>query len=185
MEEAANTGVSRSNTWYGGLLRRGENDRYEGHGGLAQLLATSSHPPTSCGRPTPAAITSASGALLAAMTFRLLKADFDADAYSLPTLFHTTSALGTVGLSVRSSTGLETLGKLLLTLRMLLGRLGPMTCLVTLSALYRSRLDGWLPAGEHNRRMKRGCDEATIVRTRRPRPATDHSAKGRDIQEDR
>ena len=185
MDEAANTGCGRPYRWCG-LLRRCENHRYGGHhGGSRQLLATGSHTPPPHERPTPAAVTSVSGASITAMVFHLLEEACDAGAYFLLALFHTTSALGTVGLSARSSTGLETFGKLLLTFIMLLGRLGPKTFLVTPSALYRSRSDGRLPAGEHSRRIKRGCDGATTVRTRRPRPTTNDSAGVRDVQEDR
>ena len=51
----------------------------------------------------------------------------------LPALFHSTSALGTVGLSVRSSAELGAFGKVLLIFLILVGRLGPITFLVALS----------------------------------------------------
>ncbi len=51
----------------------------------------------------------------------------------LPALFHSTSALGTVGLNVRSSAELGTFGKFLLIFLMFVGRLGPITILVALS----------------------------------------------------
>ena len=54
-------------------------------------------------------------------------------------LFHSTSALGTVGLSVRSSAELGAFGKLLLILLfMFVGRLGPIAFLVTSSSRCRS-----------------------------------------------
>lgn len=61
----------------------------------------------------------------------------------LPALFHSTSALGTVGLSVRSSAELGAFGKLLLIFLMFVGRLGPITFLVALSS--RSHSDTYPP----------------------------------------
>lgn len=63
----------------------------------------------------------------------------------LPALFHSTSALGTVGLSVRSSAELGTFGKLLLIFLMFVGRLGPITFLVALSSRSRSEADSYPP----------------------------------------
>ncbi len=57
----------------------------------------------------------------------------------LTALFHTTSALGTVGLNVRPSSELGTFGRLLLIFLMLVGRLGPITLLLALSARSRPR----------------------------------------------
>lgn len=60
----------------------------------------------------------------------------------LPALFHATSALGTVGLSLRPSAELGTFGKLLLIFPMFVGRLGPITFLVALSVRSRSHAQG-------------------------------------------
>jgi trk system potassium uptake protein TrkH len=65
----------------------------------------------------------------------------------LPALFHSTSALGTVGLSARSSAELGVFGKLLLILFMFVGRLGPITFLVALSSRSRSEADDDYPPG--------------------------------------
>lgn len=65
----------------------------------------------------------------------------------LPALFHSTSALGTVGLSIRPSAELGKLGKLLLIFLMFIGRLGPITFLMALSTRHRSQSDTSYPPG--------------------------------------
>ena len=75
----------------------------------------------------------------------------------LPALFHSTSALGTVGPNIRSSAELGAFGKLLLIFPMFVGRLGPITFLVALSARSRSRADDYPPGSD---RMSRGSDAA-------------------------
>ena len=46
---------------------------------------------------------------------------------SLPLLFETVSALGTVGLSIGATGQLDGVGKIIVTVAMLLGRVGPIT----------------------------------------------------------
>lgn len=57
----------------------------------------------------------------------------------LPALFETTSALATVGLSVSDTAGLGTFGKLLIIFLMFVGRIGPITLIVSLSLRSRPR----------------------------------------------
>ena len=52
----------------------------------------------------------------------------------LPALFEVTSAFGTVGLSLDTTPNLSTFGKLLISLIMFLGRVGPITFIVALAA---------------------------------------------------
>jgi trk system potassium uptake protein TrkH len=56
----------------------------------------------------------------------------------LPALFEVTSAFGTVGLSLDTTPQLSTFGKLLISLIMFLGRVGPTTFLVALAARQRT-----------------------------------------------
>lgn len=57
----------------------------------------------------------------------------------LPALFEITSAFGTVGLSLDVTTGLSTFGKLLVAAVMFLGRIGPITLVLALSARHKPR----------------------------------------------
>ena len=52
----------------------------------------------------------------------------------LPALFEVTSAFGTVGLSLDVTAGLSPFGKVLIALVMFLGRVGPITFVVSLAA---------------------------------------------------
>jgi len=56
----------------------------------------------------------------------------------LPALFEVTSAFGTVGLSLDTTPNLSTFGKLLISLNMFLGRVGPITFIVALAARQRT-----------------------------------------------
>jgi trk/ktr system potassium uptake protein len=56
----------------------------------------------------------------------------------LPALFEVTSAFGTVGLSLDTTPNLSTFGKLLISLIMFLGRVGPITFVVALAARQRT-----------------------------------------------
>ena len=56
----------------------------------------------------------------------------------LPALFEVTSAFGTVGLSLDTTPNLNTFGKLLISLIMFLGRVGPITFIVALAARQRT-----------------------------------------------
>ena len=56
----------------------------------------------------------------------------------LPALFEVTSAFGTVGLSLDTTPNLNTFGKLLISLTMFLGRVGPITFIVALAARQRT-----------------------------------------------
>jgi trk system potassium uptake protein TrkH len=56
----------------------------------------------------------------------------------LPALFEVTSAFGTVGLSLDTTPNLSTFGKLLISLIMFLGRVGPITFIVALAARQRT-----------------------------------------------
>jgi trk system potassium uptake protein TrkH len=56
----------------------------------------------------------------------------------LPALFEVTSAFGTVGLSLDTTPNLSTFGKLLISLVMFLGRVGPITFIVALAARQRT-----------------------------------------------
>jgi trk system potassium uptake protein len=56
----------------------------------------------------------------------------------LPALFEVTSAFGTVGLSVDTTPNLSTFGKLLISIVMFLGRVGPITFIVALAARQRT-----------------------------------------------
>jgi trk system potassium uptake protein TrkH len=57
----------------------------------------------------------------------------------LPALFEITSAFGTVGLSLNVTTGLSTFAKLLVAVVMFLGRVGPITLVLALSARQKPR----------------------------------------------
>ena len=56
----------------------------------------------------------------------------------LPALFEVTSAFGTVGLSLDTTPNLSTFGKLLISIIMFLGRVGPITFIVALAARQRT-----------------------------------------------
>jgi trk system potassium uptake protein len=56
----------------------------------------------------------------------------------LPALFEVTSAFGTVGLTLDTIPRLSTFGKLLISLVMFLGRVGPITFIVALAARQRT-----------------------------------------------
>ena len=56
----------------------------------------------------------------------------------LPALFEVTSAFGTVGLSLDVTSQLSTFGKLLVSLLMFLGRVGPITFILALAARERT-----------------------------------------------
>jgi trk system potassium uptake protein TrkH len=56
----------------------------------------------------------------------------------LPALFEVTSAFGTVGLTLDTTPQLSTFGKLLISLVMFLGRVGPITFIVALAARQRT-----------------------------------------------
>ncbi|MGH3147853.1 MAG: TrkH family potassium uptake protein [Rubrobacter sp.] len=56
----------------------------------------------------------------------------------LPALFEVTSAFGTVGLSLDVTPNLSTFGKILISVIMFLGRVGPITCIVALAARQRT-----------------------------------------------
>jgi trk system potassium uptake protein TrkH len=58
----------------------------------------------------------------------------------LPALFEVTSAFGTVGLSLDTTPNLSTFGKLLISIIMFLGRVGPITFIVALAARQRTPL---------------------------------------------
>jgi len=77
------------------------------------------------------AVTAASAALVAASTMTLLVTE---GAGFLPTLFEVTSAFGTVGLSVGLTSKLSAAGKLVVSLTMFAGRVGPLTIATLLAA---------------------------------------------------
>jgi trk system potassium uptake protein len=56
----------------------------------------------------------------------------------LPALFEVTSAFGTVGLTLDVTPNLSTFGKILISVIMFLGRIGPITFIVSLAARQRT-----------------------------------------------
>jgi len=56
----------------------------------------------------------------------------------LPALFEVTSAFGTVGLTLDLTPTLSTFGKILISVVMFLGRVGPITFIVSLAARQRT-----------------------------------------------
>jgi trk system potassium uptake protein len=57
----------------------------------------------------------------------------------LPAIFEATSAFGTVGLSLNVTPELSTFGKLLVAGLMFLGRIGPITLILALSARQKAK----------------------------------------------
>jgi len=81
-------------------------------------------------------------ALAAALVFVSTLALMISDSLSLlPALFEVTSAFGTVGLSLNVTPELSTFGKVLISVIMLLGRVGPITLIVSLAN--RQRVHGY------------------------------------------
>lgn len=82
------------------------------------------------------ALLSLASLLVLSATLALMISD---DLPFLPALFEATSAFGTVGLSLDVTTGLSTFGKLLVAAVMFLGRVGPITLVLALSAMHKPR----------------------------------------------
>jgi trk system potassium uptake protein TrkH len=81
------------------------------------------------------AILALASLLVLTSTLALMISD---DLKLLPALFEVTSAFGTVGLSLDTTPDLSTFGKLLISLIMFLGRVGPITFIVALAARQRT-----------------------------------------------
>ena len=81
-------------------------------------------------------VLSFSGLLVLVATLALMISD---GLTLLPAIFETTSAFGTVGLSMNVSQELSTFGKLLISVVMFLGRVGPITLILALSARQKAR----------------------------------------------
>ena len=81
-------------------------------------------------------VLSFSGLLVLVATLALMISD---GLTLLPAIFEITSAFGTVGLSMNVTQELSTFGKLLASVVMFLGRVGPITLILALSARQKAR----------------------------------------------